>query len=767
MRKNILTTAALLVVLAGVSFAQTLPQFSIPITIEDGNSTFSNTLNLGVSGDGAGGSVTDNTVGGDVGAAFGAYEESQLPPTPPPPYDFDVRFTTLPGRVSTWPTGLGTGLGSDYRGYTSTSQIDSFRVSCTGDAVASNGVIVSWPSTITNAASSWTIQQLGGAASANMTTQSSLTIPSTFGPIQFLIIVTNYNAPASPGPTFSPSDNPLDFGNVTSLNTVTKTLTITNPGTSNDLEITAIGTPTDAAYTVTSSPTLPATVPANGGSITVDIEFTAPGVGGPVNATIDFTHNDPTAGTVSTINLTATVAAANQNELAFSADEVAVNDNTIGLTESLSIGNFDASSAGGDLAALQVFVISNAGGLSLTGVSRGSEVSNPAEWGFSYTIANGPVNADLSSNDTIKVVLWGLTQSLTTGLYPGSLIDFTYRSTDISADSVTANLHIAALVASNADGDALTITPDADQVVKIFNQAGITKGDANSDGTINILDILEVIDHILGVDPLVSPDFERADIAPWNNVTPSLSGDGAVNAQDLALIQKVITDGQYPNGTLLSLTGGSLSKAEGNVELLYSVDNGIVTVSVNSEAAIKGLQFDIKGAALAGTINSSFGDAHTGYVDGALRTVIYDVEGSVIPAGQTVIAEIPVEGFNFAFANVTVADENNNALNVKVTKQGLGSTPAEFALGSNYPNPFNPSTSFSVNVPYTSNVTIEVYNSLGMKVRTLVNGTMEAGNNVVTWNGMDDNGNAVSSGVYVYRMAADGFSATRTMLLSK
>jgi len=77
-------------------------------------------------------------------------------------------------------------------------------------------------------------------------------------------------------------------------------------------------------------------------------------------------------------------------------------------------------------------------------------------------------------------------------------------------------------------------------------------------------------------------------------------------------------------------------------------------------------------------------------------------------------------------------------------------------LISNYPNPFNPTTSIKFAVENSSNIEISVYNILGQKVKTLVNTQFNKGNHNVIWHGTDENGENVSSGVYFYRMNQDG-----------
>ncbi|HNT52239.1 MAG TPA: T9SS type A sorting domain-containing protein, partial [Candidatus Syntrophosphaera sp.] len=95
------------------------------------------------------------------------------------------------------------------------------------------------------------------------------------------------------------------------------------------------------------------------------------------------------------------------------------------------------------------------------------------------------------------------------------------------------------------------------------------------------------------------------------------------------------------------------------------------------------------------------------------------------------------------------------------------SIPALKLAASNYPNPFNPETTISYSVPKSGAASLKVYNLKGQVIRTLVSNVMEAGNYSVVWNGKDDNGNAVSSGVYFYRLDNDGQTVTRKMLLAK
>jgi len=94
-------------------------------------------------------------------------------------------------------------------------------------------------------------------------------------------------------------------------------------------------------------------------------------------------------------------------------------------------------------------------------------------------------------------------------------------------------------------------------------------------------------------------------------------------------------------------------------------------------------------------------------------------------------------------------------------------TPAVTALKTNYPNPFNPTTTIAFDLAHSGHVAIEIYNIKGQRVRVLANDMFVAGKHNVVWNGSDESGRSVGSGVYFYRMVAPGYSSVRKMLLMK
>jgi len=93
--------------------------------------------------------------------------------------------------------------------------------------------------------------------------------------------------------------------------------------------------------------------------------------------------------------------------------------------------------------------------------------------------------------------------------------------------------------------------------------------------------------------------------------------------------------------------------------------------------------------------------------------------------------------------------------------------PDVYALYDGYPNPFNPFTTIRYDLPRETEVKLLVFDILGRQVKTLVSENQNAGYQSVQWNGLDDTGRPVGTGIYLYRIEAEGFVETRKLLFLK
>jgi hypothetical protein len=106
-------------------------------------------------------------------------------------------------------------------------------------------------------------------------------------------------------------------------------------------------------------------------------------------------------------------------------------------------------------------------------------------------------------------------------------------------------------------------------------------------------------------------------------------------------------------------------------------------------------------------------------------------------------------------------------VNDVVSSTGSPGAPDSYRLGQNYPNPFNPTTVIPFDLSETVGTTLKVYNIRGQVIRTLVDGDLAAQSYAISWDGKNDAGQAVSSGVYFYKLVAGDFQDVRKLVLMK
>ena len=144
-----------------------------------------------------------------------------------------------------------------------------------------------------------------------------------------------------------------------------------------------------------------------------------------------------------------------------------------------------------------------------------------------------------------------------------------------------------------------------------------------------------------------------------------------------------------------------------------------------------------------------------------LVTAISDVGELVVSGSWAIGATDGMSGVVISDANTLVIDAGA-ALAIDESL-----IPEVFALHQNYPNPFNPVTNIQFDIPEESEVRMEIYNLMGQRVATLVNNTLEPGFHAVKWNGTNDFGKQLSSGMYIYRISANNFTSVKKLILMK
>jgi hypothetical protein len=168
----------------------------------------------------------------------------------------------------------------------------------------------------------------------------------------------------------------------------------------------------------------------------------------------------------------------------------------------------------------------------------------------------------------------------------------------------------------------------------------------------------------------------------------------------------------------------------------------------------------LKGAGVKGDVDVAV--ATSGTLPPGYSLYVFDLDNEcVVPVlGGTFAVNLANVGASRSFKVVMGTDAY-----VKAESGGTSLEPVSFALEQNYPNPFNPSTNIRYSLAKRSTVVLELYNAIGQKVRTLIDGEQSTGTYGVVWNGKNDAGGHVASGVYFYRLRTDSFTAVRKLLL--
>ncbi len=306
-----------------------------------------------------------------------------------------------------------------------------------------------------------------------------------------------------------------------------------------------------------------------------------------------------------------------------------------------------------------------------------------------------------------------------------------------------------------------------DDIVVNGNQLNlITWGDVDNDGIITKADAQAVLDYSVGLDPLPSIDprpwtDNRLDRADTNN-------DGNVLAMDASLILRYLKGdlSQMPvqSGTAITYSdpvisiSNSVSQLFLNVlhfEYLFALNATLLPTVMDSNFRLNNsLNFiDLLTSSNIQSNSLMLGYASTQMVQGSV-----DVFTTTIPL---------INAQNPFTANLIVNETPRTLVVDSLPVTDPIAVPTVSYLNQNYPNPFNPGTNISFDLSKQGQIKLVIYNIRGEKVRTLVNSKQEAGTYHLTWNGTDDNGSPVASGMYFCRLETEDQHFNRKMLLIK
>ena len=294
-----------------------------------------------------------------------------------------------------------------------------------------------------------------------------------------------------------------------------------------------------------------------------------------------------------------------------------------------------------------------------------------------------------------------------------------------------------------------------------------TSGDADFDSDVDIADVLSVVDFALELDIPTEDEFRNCDV---NN-------DEEINITDIILMVDVIFGA---NARMLSFDPNEIAY----VDLLNDYDESELLVNIDYNSLVRGLEFELLYNPGLISINSpSLSDNQDNVMlnyseiePGKLKVIVANLSGGHIVSNDQNYLSVPVTFIggerdiaNISISNINIAGADGKLVNFigRTTSLTLQVIPTEFALHQNFPNPFNPITEIQFDLPEESAVSLDIYNLMGQNIRTLASETYSPGFHSIVWDGTNDYGEQVATGMYFYSIQTNLSQATKKMLFLK
>ncbi len=327
-----------------------------------------------------------------------------------------------------------------------------------------------------------------------------------------------------------------------------------------------------------------------------------------------------------------------------------------------------------------------------------------------------------------------------------------------------------------------------------FSPYQLIAADVTLDCDISISDVVKILRDIAIIEDLPSGPWAFVDRAfaintdNWctapDSITTTMSGPSQMDHHFLGIRMGDVNGdwcdqggafpkAQYVDGAQVSLSINELLPAEdGTISVPIKITN-------NGEIGGFEIHLDYDPERLS-FINASTGSGSSLIANAEsdkIHIAWVDVNNPIKPSESEVLVNLSfstddngLDATSFTFDDIIAVNRDGQLYRVNVSDgevDGSIAMPKRFSLSQNHPNPFNPITQINYSLAGESQVRIEVFNITGQRVKTLVDGHMEAGEHTIIWDSKDGNGDAVASGIYFYRIKTDQFTATKKMVLLK
>jgi len=365
-------------------------------------------------------------------------------------------------------------------------------------------------------------------------------------------------------------------------------------------------------------------------------------------------------------------------------------------------------------------------------------------------------------------------------------------------DSTRIHFRIESIFANDASGNPIELAPGDVWITIVQDRLIVWPGDTNNDGIVNQVDVLPLGLYWNLTGPArdyASQNWSGQSCLVWKPAGATFadaSGDGVVNESDVLPIG---LNWGAAHGLHRTIPALNLSETTGAIRpMIHLPQKGdrefFIDIRVEDGDDLFGIALELKYDPAKMTLVSLqsgeswspdrlFYQTHN-QSDGVVAVALSQKAGqpalnknfSVIrlsaKSTQDQLSDITsLVAISSAIATSPDGESYSLRIEEAALQNGLMEIPERFRLHQNYPNPFNAATQIRYALRRNCSVRISIYNLLGQKIRELVNAEQEAGIYLVNWDGRDDSGDGMPSGIYLIKMKAGEFVTIRKMILAR
>ena len=291
-------------------------------------------------------------------------------------------------------------------------------------------------------------------------------------------------------------------------------------------------------------------------------------------------------------------------------------------------------------------------------------------------------------------------------------------------------------------------------------------GDADRNGLLQALDAAAVLGHVLspsiaGIDTLAGNVDSSAPEGPITPFDAALILQHRVGMRRRFPVQETDSNNHPGVGTSAPVSKPLVQRSILEPRVLdqyVSIWTDDRSQIISGEVSIGGVIGEVEAAVDLSHFLVAFRPIH-----GGVRIVM--AGASPVPGPGELLRIYPSEPVKAL--RVLAGSFNDGQITVPVARDSPVATPGSFALDANYPNPFNPETTIGFDLPNAADTRLEIFDIAGQGLRILLAGWMDGGRHSVTWDGRDESGRRVGSGVYFYRLRTGSAGVVRRMMLLK